>query len=714
MKRIFYDTTRNRPTTSVWMVEGLGRMTASVEGQVRIDLENRIAVVIIDNPPVNAGSVAIRRGLLAAIAEIEARADIDAAVLIGAGNTFVSGSDIREFDGPILEPSMPAVIAAIEACSKPVVAAIHGNALGGGFEIALGCDARLAIADSFVGLPEVTLGIIPGAGGTQRLPRLTGKARAVELITTARRVPAPEALRLGMIDRIAAGDLRQAAVALARERLGTKRRLSEAAVPADPPGAFDEAAASAVDRARRNGAIAEAVSAVQMAGTVDFPEAMARERAIFQRLRQGEESAALRHLFFAERRVLRGLRAGAGGLATVGVVGLGLMGSGIAACLAFSGLDVLVTDRDDAAIQGGEERIRQAIELLARRARAGAEDRQRAIARVRKAAGLGGLRPAGLVIEAVFEDLAVKQEVFRELDGVLEPDALIASNTSYLDIDALAGVTGRPDKVAGLHFFSPVPLMRPVEVVRGAATATDAAAVLRALAARIGKLPIPAGNVEGFIGNRILVAYRAQCEYLLEEGAYPEDIDRALTDFGMAMGPFAVADMAGLDIAWAMRKRKAATRDPRVRYVGVADRLCEAGRFGRKAGAGWYRYSPGVSRGEPDAEVRELIEQASRDKGIARRAILTDEIRDRALAAMVNAAAMTVAEGIAEDAGDVDLLMVNGYGFPANRGGPLFWASRQPRTETLAKIDRMVLATGFGARRAENIESLLWPSGKPA
>src|SRR5581483_67392 len=327
----------------------------------------------------------------------------------------------------------------------------------------------------------------------------------------------------------------------------------------------------------------------------------------------------------------------------------------------------------------------------------------------KSAAGLDGLAPAGLVIEAVFEDLAVKQQVFRELDGVLPAAALIASNTSYLDIDALAAVTKRPERVAGLHFFSPVPLIRPVEVVRGRATDGETVATLRGLAARMGKLPILAANAEGFIGNRILFAYRAQCEYLLEEGAWPEDVDRALTGFGMAMGPFAVSDMAGLDIAWAMRKRKAATRDPRARYVAIADRLCEAGRFGRKTGAGWYRYPDGTTRGEPDPAVHAIVAEASREKGVARRAIGADEIRDRALAAMVNEAAMTVGEGIAEDAGDVDLLMVNGYGFPAGRGGPLFWASRQPKAEMLAGIDRMVAASGFGARRAEKLESILWP-----
>jgi 3-hydroxyacyl-CoA dehydrogenase len=681
-------------------------MKATDEAQVRIEADGRIAVILLNNPPVNAGSAAIRRGLLAAVHEIQAREDIDAAVIIGEGRTFVSGSDIREFEGPIAEPQMPAVIAAIEQCSKPVVAAISGNALGGGYEIALGCDARIATRDAHVGLPEVNLGIMPGAGGTQRLPRLTGKAKAIDVITSARRVAAPEALALGMIDRIAEDDLRAAAVSLARETK-TKRRLSEAGVPQDDADALAAAIAAARDKGRKNTAILDAIAAIEMAGAVPFPEAMTRERATFQRLRQSEESAALRHLFFAERRLMRGTKATSADFRTVGIVGLGLMGSGIAACLAFAGMTVVVTDRDEAAIRAGEARISEAISLLAKRNRASADAIAAAGARVRSVPDLAGLKDVDLAVEVVFEDLFVKQAVFRELDAILSNDALLVSNTSYLDVDALAGVTRRAERVAGLHFFSPAPLMRPVEVVRGAATSVDAITALRNLVARIGKLPIVCRNGEGFIGNRILTAYRAQCEFLLEEGALPEDVDRALVAFGMAMGPFAVSDMAGLEIAWSMRKRKAATRNPTARYSPVADRLCEAGRFGRKAHAGWYRYEPGSTRGEPDSFVRDLIEAVSREKKIERRAIADQEIRDRVLAAIVNEAAKTLEEGTAEDAGDIDLLLVNGYGFPASKGGPLFWAGRQPKAEFLAKVDRMV-ALSPGTSRAGNLEALLF------
>jgi 3-hydroxyacyl-CoA dehydrogenase len=686
-------------------------MKATDEGQVRVEVDGRIAVILLNNPPVNAGSAALRRGLLAAINEVQAQEGIDAAVIMGEGRTFVSGSDIREFEGPIAEPQMPAVIAAIEKCPKPVVAAISGNALGGGYEIALGCDARIATRDAHVGLPEVNLGIMPGAGGTQRLPRLIGKAKAIEVITSARRVAAPEALALGMIDRIADDDLRAAAVSLARET-NAKRRLSEALVPPDDADARAAAIAAARDKGRRNTAILDAIAAIEMAGTVPFTEAMTRERATFQRLRQSEESAALRHLFFAERRLMRGTKSTSADFRTIGIVGLGLMGSGIAACLAFAGMSVVVTDRDEAAIRAGEARISEAINLLAKRNRGGADAIAAAGARVRSVPDLAGLKDVDLAIEVVFEDLAVKQAVFRDLDAILPTDALLASNTSYLDVDALAGATRRADRVAGLHFFSPAPLMRPVEVVRGAATSADAIAALRNLVARIGKLPIVCRNGEGFIGNRVLTAYRAQCEFLLEEGALPEDVDRALVAFGMAMGPFAVSDMAGLEIAWSMRKRKAATRSPGARYSPVVDRLCEAGRFGRKSGAGWYRYEPGSSRGEPDRFVREVIETVSREKKIERRAITDQEICDRVLAAIVNEAAKTLEEEIAEDAGDIDLLLVNGYGFPASKGGPLFWTGRQPRVEFLAKVDRMV-ALSPGTSRAGNLETVLYASKTP-
>jgi 3-hydroxyacyl-CoA dehydrogenase len=686
-------------------------MKATDEGQVRVETDGRVAVIVLDNPPVNAGSVAIRRGLLAAIQEVQARDDIDASVIIGEGRTFVSGSDLREFEGPIAEPQMPAVIAAIEKCSKPVVAAISGNALGGGYEIALVCDARIATRDAYVGLPEVNLGIIPGAGGTQRLPRLTGKAKAIEVITGARRVPASEARALGMIDKIGDDDLRAAAVLFARETKA-KRRLSEADVPPDDADALAAAISAARNKGRKNAAILEAIAAIEMAGTMPFEEAIARERATFQRLRQSEESAALRHLFFAERRLMRGAKSAAADFRSIGVVGLGLMGSGIAACLAFAGMTVVVTDRDEAAIRAGEIRISEAINLLAKRSRAGTEAIAAAEARVRSAPNLTGLKDVDLAIEVVFEDLAVKQAVFRELDAILPIDALLVSNTSYLDIDALAGSTRRADRVAGLHFFSPAPLMRPVEVVRGASTAPDVLAALRNLVARIGKLPIVCKNAEGFIGNRILSAYRAQCEFLLEEGALPQDVDRALAAFGMAMGPFAVSDLAGLDIAWSMRKRKAATRSSTARYSPIADRLCEAGRFGRKTNAGWYRYESGSARGEPDSFVSDVIETVSREKNIERRAITNQEICDRVVAAIVNEAAKTLEHRVAEEAGDVDLLMVNGYGFPASKGGPLFWASRQPKAGFLSTVDRMV-ALSPGTSRAGNLEAVLYAPKTP-
>ncbi|MEX0852284.1 MAG: 3-hydroxyacyl-CoA dehydrogenase NAD-binding domain-containing protein, partial [Bauldia sp.] len=550
--------------------------------RVRVEMEGSVAVVVIDNPPVNAASTAVRRGLVDAVTSLARLQDVTAAVLIGAGRTFIAGSDIREFDKPLVEPQLPAVIAAIEACPKPVVAAIHGAALGGGFEVALACDARIAAADAVVGLPEVKLGMIPGAGGTQRLPRLIGVAGAVEMIGSGRRVPAGEALSIGLVDQIGDGDLRAAAVALA-QTLTAKRPVSAMEVARQDDAAIEEAAAAAARANRGIGAVREAIAAVRMAATLPFAEALAKERETFQRLRNGEESRALRHLFFAERRALRG----PAGVATrpveqAGVVGLGLMGSGIAAGFAVAGLEVLAVEEDETALRRGMERTGEVIRSIGKRTRLSADRVDAALARVHPVAGLAGLAAVDLVVEAVVEDFEVKKAVFGDLDRLLRSGAIVASNTSYLDIDAMAAATHRAADVAGLHFFSPPHVMRLVEVVRGAATAPEVIATLVGLGRRLGKVPVVARASEGFIGNRILSAYRQQCDFLLEEGAYPEAIDAALTGFGMAMGPYAVADLAGLDIAWRMRRRRAATRDPGARYFPAADRLCEMGRFGRK------------------------------------------------------------------------------------------------------------------------------------
>jgi 3-hydroxyacyl-CoA dehydrogenase len=683
--------------------------TVAQSSPVRIERDHGVAFVVIDNPPVNASSLAVRAGLLDAVRTLAGDDAVTAIVLIGAGKTFVAGADIREFGQPPRDPQLPAVIAAIEQCGKPVIAAIHGAALGGGFELALGCDARVATPDALVGLPEVTLGIIPGAGGTQRLPRLTGIATAIALVSSGRRVKAAEAHALGLVDGIAADDLRTAALRQARELAGRKRRISELPIPAEPPEAIERAVADAMQGARGRVAVREAIEAVRNATRMPFAAALAAERATFQRLRQSEDAAALRYLFFAEREAARvsGIaEAAPRPIAEVGIIGAGTMGAAISVCFLDAGLPVVLVERDQEAIERGLERIRSVYRRLVESGRMTGDEMDRRLGRLTPALALQSLARVDLVVEAVFEDMAVKQALLRELDHVLKPGAILASNTSYLDLDALAGATARPADVIGLHFFSPANVMRLLEIVRGQATAPDVLATALAMAKTIRKLPVVARVGEGFIGNRIFSAYRIQCELMLEEGAYPGDIDAALTAFGLAMGPFAVNDLSGLDISWHTRKRLAATRDPQARYPEILDRLCEAGRFGQKTGAGWYRYPDGARRGLFDPEVHALIDKCSATKGIARHSFTAEQIQWRALATMINEAALLLAEGIAARASDVDLVMVNGYGFPAHKGGPLFWASQRPRKDLVAALDNLAAATGHGFRRG-NVEMFL-------
>ena len=658
---------------------------------VRLEREGRVAVVVIDNPPVNAGSAAVRSGLLEAVAAVTADPALEAGVIIGAGGTFVAGSDIREFGQPLADPQLPAVLAAIAASPKPFVAALHGAALGGGFELALGCDARVAAVDAVVGLPEVTLGMIPGAGGTQHLPRLAGVAKAIEIACSGRRVKAAEARHLGLVDAVAEGDLRAAAVAHALALGGRKRPVSALPVPADPPEAVAAAEKAALKAGKGRPPVVAAIAAIKEAATAPYGEALANERRVFQALRQSPEAAALRHLFFAEREAAKvpGLEgAAARPVERAGVVGAGTMGSGIATCFADAGIAVTLIDQDEDAVARGLARVKQGYDASVAAGRLDETEAARRLARIRGAVDLAPLADADLVVEAIFEDMALKEAMFARLDAVAKPGAILATNTSYLDVDRIAAATKRPQDVLGLHFFSPAPVMRLLEVVRAAKTSPGALATALAVGRRLRKLCVVAKVGEGFIGNRLYAAYRRQCEFLVEEGALPEEVDAALESFGFAMGPFAVADMAGLDIAWRMRQRLAATRDPRSRYCAIADRLCERGRLGRKSGAGWYRYAPGARRGEPDPEVRSLIEAASAAAGIARRAIDPEEIRGRALAALVKEGERVLAEGVALRASDVDLVLVNGYGFPKHEGGPLFWASRQDR----ARLDAAIAA----------------------
>jgi 3-hydroxyacyl-CoA dehydrogenase len=633
-----------------------------------------ILVLCIDNPPVNAASADMRRGLFEALAHAAQAADIAAVVITGAGRQFVGGADIREFGKAVEAPSLPDVTARIEAMKKPVIAAINGPALGGGCEIALASHYRIAGAAAKLGLPEVKLGLVPGAGGTQRLPRLIGLARAAEMIATGRILAAEEAFAFGLVDQLEENDPLDAALAAAPNLAAASlRRTGECAVPPLQADELRALSAKLVQRARGLPAIAEAVRLVTLAAEGPLAEGLAEERASFLRLRDSAEAIALRYVFFAERaaRKVAGLEdATARPIRTVGIAGTGLMGCGIAmACLA-AGYAVIATDRGPALAESGRARIAALIERALGAGRVDARGADAWRARLSVDGSLEALAPADLVIEAVFDDLAVKTALFAQLDAIVGSSCILATNTSYLNPNALAAATRQPARVCGLHFFSPAHVMRLVEVVRCAETAPDVLATGLAFARQLGKLPIVSGVCEGFIGNRIFSAYRREAEFLIEEGALPEEIDAAVEAYGFAMGPFAVFDLAGLDIAWARRKRQNAQRDPDQRYVDIADRLCEAGRFGQKSGRGWYAYFEGERRIDP--EVIAMIEASRKAKSIVGRRILAAEIVARLLGAMAQEGEATLAEGIAARASDIDLVMINGYGFPAHKGGPMF------------------------------------------
>jgi 3-hydroxyacyl-CoA dehydrogenase len=665
---------------------------------VRLTTQSGIALIEIDNPPVNATSHAVREGLLAAVKQAADNSAVEAIVIAAAGRTFVAGADIREQGKPPQPPILPEVCNAIENADKPVVAAIHGTALGGGFELTLAAHGRIATADARVGLPEVNLGIIPGAGGTQRAPRLCGVPAAIDLVTSGKPLPALRAHTIGLIDRIAKDDLRNEAFAFARELIGKPlRRTGALPVPDFDRAAAEQQVAAVEKKARGQMSPGKAGRAVLMSAELPIAEGLTRERAIYSELVATDQAAALRHVFFAEREAakvpgLDGVKARE--VATIGIAGAGTMGSGIVVACLDAGYTVIVVEQNEAAAQAGERRIAGLYDRAIKSKRMTEADKAACLGRLTLSAERAAFAPADLIIEAVFDDLPVKQDLFRTLDSIVRPDCVLATNTSYLNPDQIAAVTKHPERVVGMHFFSPAHVMRLLEVVNAARTGPDVLATALTVGRKLRKLNIVAGVCEGFIGNRIYAMYRKQCEYMLEDGALPQDIDAAVEAYGLPMGPFAVNDLSGLDIAWARRKRLAPTRDPRERYVAIPDRLCEMGRLGQKAGAGWYRYVDG--RRTVDAEVTALIEAASGEKGITRRPIPPEEIQARVLATMVNEGARILAEGIALRASDIDLVLINGYGYPAWRGGPMFEAGRIGLAKVLADVERIAQRDGFG------------------
>ena len=640
---------------------------------VNVSIQKPIVWVEIDNPPVNATNQAVRQGLLDSLDQIAATDGVKAVILTCAGRTFVAGADIKEFGNP-LTPYLPDVLNKIAESSVPWVAALKGTALGGGLELAMACHGRIADKTAKMGLPEVTLGILPGAGGTVRLPRLIPMANAIQMITGGKPISAATALDWGLIDRISEGDLNADAEAFA---LQLTHPGDLAARPVRDADAIDwqveEQALS--KKSRGSAAPLEALAALRDAASLPYDQAMANERERFLRLSASEEARALRHIFFAERGAGRSLQqtgAEPVDLSRVGVIGGGTMGAGIAVALLLSGSQVCLIERDEAAAQTARQRVADTIAASVKRGVIDPAKGDETLSRLTTATDYAALADCPLVIEAVFEDMAVKGEVFDRLDKVMPPEAILATNTSYLDVDKLAETTVDPSRVLGLHFFSPAHVMKLLEVVRGRDTGPRAMATAGALAKRLKKIAVVAGVCDGFIGNRIMNAYRRDCEFMLEEGALPQQIDAAMQEFGFAMGVYAVQDLSGLDISWAQRKARAPYRAPDERYAHIADRLCEAGRLGRKTGKGFYDYSSG--KAEIDPEVTRIIEEESAKAGRQRRDFSHQEIMDRILSVMQAEGHAVLAEGIAESGDDIDVVMINGYGFPRHKGGPMFMA----------------------------------------
>ena len=674
--------------------------------KVSYRLDDGVAVVTVDNPPVNALSQAVRAGLVDAFERFARDADARIAVIVGAGRLFIGGADISEFGRPPREPLLPDVVRLVEGQAKPVVAAIHGSALGGGLELALGAHYRLALPGARLGLPEVRLGLIPGAGGTQRLPRLVGAGAALDTIPTGTPLSAEGALEAGLVDRLGAGaDHAGAGVRYARELLepgAPVRRTGELPRPeigagtdagsgADPgTDPFAERRERLAVRARGEPAPLAAIDAIEAATRLDIDEGLAEERRLFGELMDTPQRAGLIHAFFADRAVAKlpeidGVTPRP--IERVGVVGGGTMGAGIATAAALAGLHVTLVERDEAAASKARGTIEGNLDAAVKRGKLDASGKTRimdgALATV---TGHESLAQADLVVEAVFEDMDVKKSVFASLDEVLKPGAVLATNTSSLDVDAIAAATSRPSDVIGLHFFSPAHVMKLLEVVVARETAPEVVATAFALARRLGKVAVRAGVCDGFIGNRILSRYRAAADHLVLDGASPYRVDRAVVGFGFPMGPYAVSDLAGLDIGFATRERKAADRHPRDRVPTYADALYRLGRLGRKSGRGYYLYDEGAQRGREDPELESIVAEAREAAGVRPREFTDEEIVRRYLAAMIDEGARVVDEGIASRPLDVDVTLLHGYGFPRHRGGPMHHADRYGLGRVVADI----------------------------
>lgn len=665
-------------------------------GPVSYELDKRIVVITINNPPVNALSHAVRGGLLAAIQQFKADDSADAAVIIGGGRLFIGGADISEFGKPLNAPSLPEVISAVEGCDKPVVAAIHGAVLGGGLEVALGAHYRIVHVGAKLGVPEVKLGLLPGAGGTQRLPRLVGVDQALSMISSGNPVTAEKALELKLVDRVESGsDLRTAAVAFAQDIVSQGaaiRRTGELPRPEGGDELLEQWRTKLTQKARGEVAALSALDAVGAATRMDLTDGLVEERRLFHGLMDTPQRAGLIHAFFAERRVaklpeIKGVKPQS--VERVGVIGGGTMGAGIATSAVLNGLTVTLVERDQAAADKARTTIANNLAAAIKRGKLNAEQRDQILTdRLSTVVNYEALSDADLIIEAVFESMEVKQSVFETLDRVAKPGAILATNTSYLDVNVIAAMTSRPEAVLGLHFFSPAHVMKLLEVVVADRTSPDLLSTAFALAKRLGKVAVRAGVCDGFIGNRLLTHYRAAADHMLLDGASPYQVDKALKGYGFAMGPYEVADLAGLDIGYATRQRRAPDSHPRDRYPAWADELYHLGRLGQKTGKGYYLYAEGSRQGVEDPEVDALIAQTRTSFGITPRAFTDEEIVCRYMAAMVNEAARELEEGIALRPSDIDVVLLYGYGFPRWRGGPMHAADVLGLDTVLDDINR--------------------------
>ena len=654
---------------------------------VQLTKTEGIAVVTINNPPVNALSSAVAAGIAAAVAQIEKDDTVKAVVFIGHGRTFVAGADIKEFgervSGKIIcRESLKPLLMRIEDLRKPVVMALHGTAFGGGLELAMVGHYRIALPGTQVGQPEVKLGIIPGAGGTQRLPRLAGIAKAVEMCAQGAPVNAEDALQSGILDRLVEGDLLTAALAFAKEvaaKPGPKTRDRNGKLSTPQQNATIFAAARETARRKQRGLLAPlaAIDAIESATKLPFEEGCQLEEELFTKCLFSDQSKALIHAFFGEREVAKipdiPKDTPTQNVKSVGIVGAGTMGGGIAMVFANAGIPVLLKETGQAALDRGLANIHKNYANSVKRGRFTQQFVDERLKLISTTLDYDKLSRTDLIVEAVFEGMALKKELFTHLDGVCKPNAILATNTSSLDVDEIASATSRPQSVIGLHFFSPANVMRLLEIVRGAATGKEAIATCMKLAKTLGKVGVLVGNCMGFVGNRMFGPYRREAQFLVEEGASVTDVDDALYEFGMAMGPMATGDLAGLDVGWRIRKENRRLQKPGFRQAFIEDRLCELGRFGQKTGAGWYKYDEN-RKPRPDPQVSSLIREWTSEARIPQRQISSEEIVDRCIYTLVNEGARILEEGIALRAVDIDIIYLNGYGFPALRGGPMWYA----------------------------------------